>query len=113
MTITLYLSQEPLDFYDLLILYVGTNAIFLAFVDIRLNGHETQFRRISTDANGIRFSCVGLCGIRVTGPLKAWSHECRIVPHRPTHQKQIKFNAWKTNDVDKGEPQHAQTTLIT
>ena len=25
--------------------------------------------------------------------LKAWSHECRIVPHRPTHEKQMTFNA--------------------
>ena len=33
------------------------------------NGHETHFRRISTDAkNGIRFSCDGLCGTCVTEP---------------------------------------------
>ena len=25
------------------------------------------------------------------------------VPHRPTRKKRIMFNAWKTNDVDKGE----------
>ena len=25
------------------------------------------------------------------------------VPHRPTHKKRMRFNAWKANDVDKGE----------
>ncbi len=35
--------------------------------------------------------------------LKAWSHACRLVPHRPTHEKRMPFNDLKTNDVDKGE----------
>ena len=56
---------------------------------------------VSDTLKTTRSSYVGFCGTRLTGPLKALSHECRIVPHRPTHEKRMTFNAWKANDVDK------------
>ena len=44
--------------------------------------------------------------------IKAWSNECRMVPHRPTHKKRMLFNDLETNDVDKGENNtHKQRTL--
>ncbi len=56
--------------------------------------------------------CFGIPPVSSAISLKALLHEWRIVPNSPTHEKRMTFNAWKTNDVDKGENNtHKQRTL--
>ncbi len=81
------------DEFSMLIEYIIKNIIFFNYND------QNLLFLIRLDLYGNPFGFERYKFVHI----KAWSHECRIVPHRPTHEKRMPFNDLKTNDLDKGE----------
>ena len=97
---------------------------FLAPIDIRkcvscssdpLTGHSSLGNLrclcvlLFSFVNAIRFSGVKSHSFLMRWPLQ---HYAAFVWPGLTHEERMTFNVWETNDVDKGENYHVQTTHI-